>query len=136
MKLKTIKTSELEGAALDGAVAKAVGVTRPEIGDDGSLQKRPRIFCTAGGGMGTMPYKMEYRPSTDWSVGGPLIADGVYMLCRQNPLFPIPVGTEGWIAAHEGLPLLFDGPTPLIAACRAIVAAKLGDEVEVPEELV
>lgn len=27
------------------------------------------------------------------------------------------------------------GPTPLIAACRAIVADKLGDEVDIPEEL-
>ena len=27
------------------------------------------------------------------------------------------------------------GPTPLIAAMRCYVASKLGDEVEVPEEL-
>jgi hypothetical protein len=28
-----------------------------------------------------------------------------------------------------------DGPTPLIAAMRCYVASKLGDEVELPEEL-
>ena len=33
--------------------------------------------------------------------------------------------TEGWM----------EGPTPLIAAMRCYVASKLGDEVEVPEEL-
>ena len=30
----------------------------------------------------------------------------------------------------------WDGPTALIAAMRCFVASRLGDEVEVPEELV
>ena len=118
-----IKTNELEGAALDWAVAVATGY-------------EDHVYTDGGGELrhGVLAYR--WAPSSDWSQGGPLIADGVYMLCRQNPLSPIPFETEGWIAAHEGLPFLFDGPTPLIAACRAIVAAKLGDEIDVPEELV
>jgi hypothetical protein len=28
-----------------------------------------------------------------------------------------------------------DGPTPLIAAMRCYVASKLGDEIDIPEEL-
>ena len=32
-------------------------------------------------------------------------------------------------------PLFYEGPTPLIAAMRCYVASKLGDEVDVPEEL-
>jgi hypothetical protein len=31
--------------------------------------------------------------------------------------------------------ILLDGPTPLIAAMRCYVASKMGDEIELPEEL-
>ena len=30
----------------------------------------------------------------------------------------------------------FDGPTPLVAAMRSYVSSKLGDKVEVPDELI
>ena len=30
----------------------------------------------------------------------------------------------------------FHGPTPLVAAMRAYVASKLGDEIDVPDDLV
>jgi hypothetical protein len=33
------------------------------------------------------------------------------------------------------MPDPYHGPTPLIAAMRCYVASKLGDEVEIPEEL-
>lgn len=36
--------------------------------------------------------------------------------------------------ADPGIPEGY-GPTPLIAAMRCFVASKLGDEVEVPDEL-
>lgn len=36
---------------------------------------------------------------------------------------------------HEQVHRVYFGPTPLIAAMRCYVASKLGDEVEVPEEL-
>ena len=39
-----------------------------------------------------------------------------------------------WTAKHPQA-VYFDGPTPLIAAMRCYVASKLGDEVEVPDEL-
>ena len=93
-----IKTSELEGAALDWAVAKVVGV-------DVSSTSIP-IFC----------------PSTNWSQGGPLI-ERYYIDIESGP----------WSAYYGGQTM--HGDSPLIAACRAIVAAKLGDVVEVPEEL-
>ncbi|MNR66489.1 hypothetical protein D3C85_1900000 [compost metagenome] len=42
-----------------------------------------------------------------------------------------------WVAEPwDDCPLPIDGATPLIAACRAIVAAKLGDTVKVPACLV
>jgi len=64
--------------------------------------------------------------STNWSQGGPLI--------ERERL------TVGWVAdtwaavvglvEHKQI-----GPTPLIAAMRCYVASKLGDEVEIPEEI-
>ena len=73
--------------------------------------------------------------STDWAQGGPIIErERIAVVyepsmvyddsCRWKALWAM--GDE----AHEF------GPTPLIAAMRCYVASKLGDEVEVPDELV
>lgn len=92
------------------------------------------------------PPRVEYGPvalydlnfSTDWSQGGPIIerekisprcqffmrGDGSYDNSRNE-----------WVATHWELPVCGVGPTPLIAAMRCFVASRLGDEVEIPEEL-
>ena len=62
----------------------------------------------------------------DWSEGGPIIhAERITIDASQH-------GTL-WVArkgAHEAI-----GSTPLIAAMRVFVAATLGDNIEVPDEL-
>ena len=109
-----IKTSELQGAALDWAVAEAVGlsVTR-EL--NGWHQVEEGSICLGWVGV-------NYRPSTNWSQGGPLIE-------RHE----VEIEAGPWSACC-GIKTMH-GDTILEAACRAIVAAKLGDEVDVPEEL-
>ena len=76
-------------------------------------------------------YKLQllfFNPSTDWSQGGPIIE-------REGILF---IGTgdgetyNAWIVKPYASGL---GPTHLIAAMRCYVASKLGDEVDIPEEL-
>lgn len=76
-----------------------------------------------------------YSPSTDWSQGGPIIErEGI-------AIHPSPTWTARYgltvLAHHGGFRGHFQctGPTPLIAAMRCFVTSKLGDEVEVPEEL-
>ena len=67
-----------------------------------------------------------YAPSTDWAQGGPIIE-------REN----ICLWSEGydWEAKiHIGSLAEWDA-YPLIAAMRCYVASKMGDEVEIPEEL-
>ena len=100
-----IKTSELSGATLDWVVAKCEG------------------------------YNPDNNPtdlyfSTDWAQGGPII---------ERELIAIRFICEGrWESWWSGWPKsshAFYGPTPLIAAMRCYVASKLGDEVEVPEEI-
>ena len=66
--------------------------------------------------------------STDWAQGGPLIERNLITIFRHD---------EEWFAHSQlSMPEDFPGDTPLIAAMRCYVASKLGDEVDVPEELV
>jgi len=118
-----IKTSELEGAALDWAVANAV---KP----DSMARLTPRNykwFC-----IDTAEEHKIWSPSTNWSQGGPLIESHDVSCSRVDKIITKGGNALYWMASCpsgcKGL-----GPTPLIAACRAIVAAKLGEEVDVPE---
>lgn len=63
--------------------------------------------------------------SSDWCFGGPIIEREKISVTSQ---------TNGHSWAAKGAHNYSYGPTPLIAAMRAYVASKLGDE-PVPEEL-
>ena len=121
-----IKTSELIGPALDWAVAKreydelaAKNIQYPQY-----AKHYPKI-----------------SPSTDWALAGPIIE-------RQKIRLSVEDNGTWWAErrlfddGHQAYATSYDkatvsnGPTPLIAAMRCYVASKLGDEVEVPEELV
>lgn len=73
-----------------------------------------------------------YSPSTNWAQGGPLIErEGVNLRMHTGTdKQPIAFVWVNHTPAHRE-----QGPTPLIAAMRCYVASKLGDEIEVPEEL-
>jgi hypothetical protein len=67
----------------------------------------------------------------DWALGGPII-DRETITVRN-----IGLNIEGQIwDASIGNGDEYEGPTALIAAMRCYVANKLGEEVELPEELV
>lgn len=100
------KTQDLTNPALDRAVAKCEGVAF-DIAPDGYY---------------------TYKPSTNWLHGGPIIEREGIRLHRSV--------TGRWWAGPESDPHRpVAGPTPLIAAMRCYVASKLGDEVDIPEEL-
>lgn len=68
--------------------------------------------------------------STDWSAGGPIIEHHIFRLSDyDDPEDPGRWRAEGADGAEQY------GPTALIAAMRAYVCSKLGEEVEVPDEL-
>lgn len=83
-----------------------------------------------------------YSPSTNWAQGGPIIEREGVGLHRNSKLLYLN-DEKRWqahlIIALDGPPPRtgYDskGPTSLIAAMRCYVASKLGDEVEVPEDL-
>ena len=116
-----MKTSELTGVALDWAVARCEGVVC-SYGDAIDIG-----FINEGG----------YTPSTDWAQGGAIIERECIGIDTRAALR----SKEAQWEAHMDHPngdrdmVEADGPTPLIAAMRCYVASKLGDEVEIPEEL-
>lgn len=131
-----IKTSELTGAALDWAVAKCENI--PSL----HLVKKSGKVCVYGGVYGEISnIDFPYQPSTDWAQGGPIIErEGIDLYCNvpTNPRHPDLYWRGSWRARYCrcGFGTEFiHGETALIAAMRCFVASKLGDEVEVPEEL-
>jgi hypothetical protein len=110
-----IKTQDLTGAALDWAVARALG-------------KRSRLFISQRTGA----LAAEHHYSTNWAQGGPLIERGRISI---RPDISTPDFRAFVIRTPEGMSHRYIGPTPLISAMRCFVASKFGDEVDVPEEL-
>ena len=115
-----IKTFEITGTALDWAAAKCEGHI---------------LDCDEGVEMsGLAMSQCHWAPSTKWAQGGPIIER------ERIRILPFPPGrnAEGWWAGtdytNDGSVGL-GGPTPLIAAMRCYIASKLGDEVDVPAEL-
>lgn len=115
-----MKTHELTGAALDWAVAKC---------EDLEHYFADGLVCLKGQPFDT--HWLYWTPSTDWAQGGPIIEREMLTVIYNER----PEDVEGWrtIAYHTGD--MEYGATPLIAAMRCYVASKLGDEVDVPEEL-
>lgn len=81
------------------------------------------------GPAGYFPDDDRCKPSTDWSQGGPIIER------EKIGVWPSESISGQWGARMLNTYIMY-GPTPLIAAMRCFVASKLGDEVEVPDELV
>ena len=123
-----IKTADLIGSALDWAVAVVEGLTEENAWTTVEIFKAAR----AGG---------LYWYSTDWNAAGPLIERDCIGLEKHRL-----EGQRQW-AACDWHPVVVQGhtclerskfaygPTQLIAAMRAVVASHLGDEIEIPEEL-
>jgi len=112
-----MKTSELTGSALDWAVAKANQAV-------GLVKSDPMLDC--------MHY---FTPSTNWAQGGPIIERERISL---RPDFWENGGCKAFIdrgGSAKNIIAPMHGPTPLTAAMRCYVASKLGNTVDIPEEL-
>ena len=111
-----VKTDQLTDAVLDWAVAKCIGETEEETLD-------PLTWLHTAKPTGCWDF------STKWSQGGPII---------ERERMTIALDACGWEARcydGEAEPWVFTGPTPLVAAMRCYVASKMGDQVELPDEL-
>jgi len=122
------KTSDLTGALLDAAVAMAEGARMDQAAVAFIRASAPTIVM--GEGVCTLSVLEFWSPSTDWKMGGPIIEREGIDLERHTE--DVMGRTERWWEAYyrrEGGSQCFIGPTALIAAMRAYVASKLGEEV-------
>ena len=121
-----VKTSSLTGKALEYCVIK---LERPDLiyGEGfGIHHASDQLVIVA------MKSPSCYSPYSSWEFCGPIIErcrvclyvghDGVWIACiRQN--------------YDDVGEYMYGGETPLVAAMRCYVASKLGDVVDVPDEL-
>jgi len=125
-------TKHLEGNALNYAVAIATGIPAEEI----------KLPAYKGDGLwrwlrdedGYLDGRYMTGPnllfSTMWKSGGPIL--------EQEGIGIRQIQDDSWIAHERGMYVYTDdhrGATPLIAAMRCFVFTKLGQEVEIPEQL-
>jgi len=118
-----MKTSELQGPALDWAVGHASGRDYDVV--DGAPVTGRCLKSEMGLG-----YDELWEPSANWEQGGPIIERG-----KIGTLWE---ARNVWSASTkwDDPAKVFYGKTKLIAAMRCYVASKLGDEVEIPEALI
>ena len=112
-----MKVNKLTGTALDWAAAQAEGLLafgHRKISDD----------CVIT--LSTGEFEI-FKPSSNWAQGGPIIErEGITIEYEADP--------QKWCACIMADQEVY-GPTALVAAMRCYVENKLGDEVDVPEEL-
>jgi hypothetical protein len=117
-----IKTHELIGEALNWAVAVCQG---EQLWTGMGACER---ICPETG------TKEIWEPSTNGDQGILIIErEGISIYVNDYTLHGVPI--RGWLSDTKNLGYSESGPTPLIAAMRCYVASKLGEEVDVPEEL-
>lgn len=137
-----IKTSQLIDSALDWAVAKAEGLLEPSKYYDKMI---PRVvvcdkticdeIVVRLNPIPDVYYEPFYNPSNNWEFGGPII-ERIKGFEFKHWLESKPeTCCEAHIHNYEGDWIQF-GSTPLQAAMRCYVASKLGEEVDIPDELV
>jgi hypothetical protein len=114
-----LKVAELEGAALDWAVAKATGAS------DLTVTASRSVCCIYEMPCGNGCWTAYYQPSTDWNYAGPLIARYRVSLIYSFEEYEALIGMT-----HSQ-----SSESPLVAACQCIVAHLLGDSVSIPAEL-
>jgi hypothetical protein len=120
-----IKTSALSGASLDWAVAKI------ELGNNFkylSITKDKKLFYHDPGD------NYKYISYSSWNLVGSIIErERIDLQAKIN------AGSDydEWLATvgFGSKQRRRYGPTPMIAAMRCFVASKLGDEVDIPKEL-
>ena len=122
--MKTIKVAEATQLQLNWLVAKVEGKDGV-LHDDGITRC---IVIAAPSGV----YKGTYSPSIKWAQGGPI---------KTRERISTQIKHDGWWVAciynvNDDPTYMQLGSSELVAAMRCYVTSKLGNTVEVPEELV
>lgn len=111
--MAVVEVSELSGAALDWAVAKCEG-----------------FLCDYTYNGSLVAY------STDWAQGGPIIERESIAVDYSDGQATEKCSPYWCASSYYSDTLPHSAETPLVAAMRCYVASKLGETVEIPNELV
>lgn len=136
-----IQAADLAGNALHWAVARAAGREDPIYrfmdAEEAASEGRPGFYISGPDKTG------PFTPAENWTQGGPIIErENISVMKCWNSGRPSP---NPYDAAKAQIPFLgeepnygrwYYGPTLLVAAMRSYVAAKLGDVVAVPNEVI
>lgn len=133
------KTAELDGWSLDLAVAKSQGAAIEHANtSDGWMVVIPGVSGVRVVGIDP-GLKIAYAPSVVWDHCGPIIERERIVIggdmARWEMDLPDSVHVARIVSERLGSSKkvhFATGPTPLIAAMRAYVASKFGDEIELP----
>ena len=134
--MKTIKVSEAQGQALNWLVAKCEGLN-PNTTYDKPMEYGLFPGWREGDGFG-YPIKAY---GLNWGYGGPIIErERIGTLPKDIHRGSLCTAfvyerSQHDLCIEDGMNYIAFGPTPLVAAMRCYVASKLGDEIDVPKEL-
>lgn len=154
--LMKIKTCELSGAALDWAVAKCIANVHEDAMLNGTTMTGwwiSNLFIDPNHWVRSD----EFNPSTNWAQAGPLIEENcITVVCAEGEYssrlrgyktyWVAEIGKhcaetvywsqgDDWGEHYQISCLSIEGDAPLIAAMRCLVQVKLGDEVEIPDQI-
>ena len=132
-----IKTSELTGPALDWAVAKCLGwVTYPTDSIEHGDWYHTNAAVAPHGYEHNRVHRENFKPSTDWSQGGPILSrERINRTIDHSGLW-VAYWTDGYGEEDYCKKWMQCDRSELVAGLRCYVASKLGDEVDVPDELI
>lgn len=116
-----IKVSEASGPVLDWIVAKCEGVATRKLNADEFVAQQA---------------EGNYRYSTDWAQAGPILSRERISRTIDHSGLWIAYWTDGYVEGDEGKKWMQCDRSELVAGLRCYAASKLGEEVEVPDELV
>lgn len=122
--MKPIKVSEASGAVLNWMVAKCEAQELTQAANWAAITKHYGHLQKKKGG--------HYAPSTDWAQGGPILEREHISVTYHESYTTLP--GMYWRAYIQSTAPVY-GPTILIAAMRCYCCSKLGDIIDVPEEL-
>lgn len=123
-----IKTENLTNAQLDHAVHIALGLGYRED------FKYGKMYFGLPDKSGSISWdNIPKYYSSDWASGGPIIEKHGFTTMSQQPFSDVAwscSASHGHTVCRRVL-----GPTMLVAGMRCFVVMKLGDEVEIPEDI-
>jgi len=122
-----IKTATLTDQALDWVVATLQGYANLRTDSDGAL-----ILDPPRKDYGPV-YLYDQEFSTDWAQGGPIIEqEGIHLEWSESHEYWIACTWDRYSNPDYSCEV---GDAALIAAMRCYVASRLGEKVDVPDEL-